>query len=718
MSYSIRNYIKKHCNSSYDLDDLNTISQDISTDSGGRYTANSALKIIVRYTYVENRKILFNIDSREPDMTLDTIKQLLISDNLTKTNANVNATKSNTNIINNHIINKKTIVPSVKKGFGVFRQLDTDTKIIKSIESNNIIKLDTCAIKQQISPVQTNLSKTIKKGFGVFKQSDIVKPTKILSPNVDHIQIPECVHVYTGSIRTDKRYGPYGTDNYHSDILSDDLIKSKDVVKRTEIFRDLNSRYYPPQRSEEWFKMRDEMITASDGGTIVNLNPYEQDFGFITKKVFGKPFETNEDCYHGKKFEQVATMVYEYRMNVKVKEFGLCQHKKYKFLGASPDGIVSEYKLKTRDGRSWEDIEKIIDTIDDPNDKREYLERYTYKTMYVGRMLEIKCPMRRKILMDESAPEVYGAHGEPIKDLKKDVKRGICPAYYWVQVQLQLQCCELDECDFWQCEIFEYADQADFLDDTDSSNSWLSRATGHEKGALIQLMPIEHLANKTLTYNERIYNFAQFIYQPRVDMTPNEIDKWILKTLQNLKKTHKGYVFESVRYWKVVNTRNNTIPRDDTWFNNSLATFERAWNCVEYLRSNKDKAKIIQKYISTYPLDYYKKIKEPLKQKGIIMNTILSIINEPSKDATQSEHKQYAKIIANVENIIDGAGIEEPKEYKVAEDIDYIRQILETEILDDIDEDEKNKQMKKFVEFVKTLKYQCNKYMFNEEIDD
>ena len=36
----------------------------------------------------------------------------------------------------------------------------------------------------------------------------------------------------------------------------------------------------------------------------------------------------------------------------------------------------------------------------------------------------------------------------------------------------------------------------------------------------------------------------------------------------------------------------------------------------------------------------------------------------------------------------------------------------------DMDEDEKNKQHKKFVEFVKTIKQQSDSYLFNEEIDE
>ena len=113
--------------------------------------------------------------------------------------------------------------------------------------------------------------------------------------------------------------------------------------------------------------------------------------------------------------EEPATMVYQYRMNVTVEEFGLMIHPKYSFLGASPDGIVNHYKLNGK-----------------------------HKTKYVGRMLEIKCPKVRKIKMDGP------------------IKNHICPIYYWDQVQLQLECCDLEECDFWQCKISLYKTRQEF----------------------------------------------------------------------------------------------------------------------------------------------------------------------------------------------------------------------------------------------------------------
>jgi putative phage-type endonuclease len=519
---------------------------------------------------------------------------------------------------------------------------------------------------------------------------------------------------YNGPIRRDKKYGPYGTESFHDHYknIADDEI-TQDVKPRIEMFRKLAARKYPAQRSEEWFRLRDELISASDGGTVVGMNPHEPDFGIVIKKVHGKPFDTSIDCYHGKKYEQVATMSYEYRMNVKVKEFGLCRSNTYTFLGASPDGIVSEFKLKTRDGRTWEEIFAEVEQIEKPEDKQKYMEKFGYKTRFVGRMLEIKCPMRRKIIMDENAPEVYGPHGEKITNLAKDVKRGVCPAYYWVQVQLQLQCCELDECDFWQCEITEYPCKEAFLEDTNLEHPWLSRSTGHEKGAVIQLMPVEQLQNNTMNYNSRIYNFAEFIYQPRVDMTPLEVDQWINHTLNNLRFTHKGKVLERILYWKIVATRSTTIKRDDVWFEENVDRYRQMWDYITYFRENKDKSDLLKRYINIFPLDSHGKIKEPTKNKGVIMNTIEQICAESSKSK-----KEYEKIIEDIETKIMASGVDDPKEYDVNDDIEHIVKSIDAKMFDKLEEKERDKKKKNFSEFIKRLKADVEKYICDEGFDE
>jgi len=612
-----------------------------------------------------------------------------------------------------------------KGGFGKFKkttisQPDPDNECIG--RKNTQYSTDANASTSTSMSTSKSVSIGSGGGFGKFKKM-ITRPDsddesigrKKSNKKVNKIGYNYPVELkYPGVIRTDPAYGPYGVDNYYDIDMKSDALNGMEL-KRVGIYRKLASLIYPAQRSPEWFAMRDKMITASDGGTIVRLNPYEHESGFISKKVHGKPFDTNIDCYHGKKYEQVATMIYELRMNVMVKEFGLCQHPVHDFLGASPDGIVSEYKLKTKDGRIWQEIEKEANQIREIEKRREYIAEQGFLTKYVGRMLEIKCPRTRKILMDPNAPEVYGPHGEEMHELYKDVKKGVCPAYYWVQVQLQLQCCELDECDFWQCTITEYTDRDDFIADTDQINPWLSLHTKREKGAVIQLIPRKQLNNRAMDYDKRLYNFAEFIHQPRLDMTPCELDQWIRETIQNLAHTHKDpdgnsendLMFERVLYWKLDNSRNITIPRDDKWFADNLPIFKQAWDYVIYFRNNKDQSVLLKKYLESLPKDKYNKMREIVP--GTVMGTIDKLYNQPD-EKMKKEYQVYQKFIQTLTK--ETSNIPDQKQYDVVDDVDQIKKIMDHVVkeIKDCTSEDRNK-LSGLLDIIKSLKFEAESHI-------
>ena len=71
------------------------------------------------------------------------------------------------------------------------------------------------------------------------------------------------------------------------------------------------------------------------------------------------------------------------------------------------------------------------------------------KSDIYGRMLEIKVPYSRKM------------------EFTGDLDGTICPHYYWVQVQCQLEACGLNECDFWQVKLTEYDTIREYLSDPD-----------------------------------------------------------------------------------------------------------------------------------------------------------------------------------------------------------------------------------------------------------
>lgn len=377
---------------------------------------------------------------------------------------------------------------------------------------------------------------------------------------------------YKVQIRKSSKYGPFGTDNLH-DTQKDDVY-GDDEKRRAAQFDVLRAIELPPQRTDAWYAMRNGMLTASDGGTVLGLSKYDPEYTVYVKKISKQPFESNLYCYHGKKHEEIATMIYERRMNIKIDEFGLMQHPVHKIVGASPDGICNGKKL---DG--------------------------FHKSKFVGRMLEIKCPYSRKIKMEG------------------DVKGEICPIHYWVQVQLQLECCDLDECDFWQCKITEYQNRDAFLEDTDPDEPFLSKSHGLEKGCLIQLMPKMSLKEfkheqlkegfgedkvNNMTYDDMIYTHAIFLYPPRIEMSPFECDRWISDRISqfHFDDLYDKWHIDKVIYWKLELSHNVTIPRDRAWFAEVLPKYRTAWNRILFLRENKEQRELLLEYISTRKRKY------------------------------------------------------------------------------------------------------------------
>ena len=142
------------------------------------------------------------------------------------------------------------------------------------------------------------------------------------------------------------------------------------------------------QKSQEWYDMRQNMITASDFAQALGDGKFGTVEQFYKKKCYGEVFVSNPFFKWGNMFEDVALRIYENLHTVKIYEFGLLKHPHYEFFGASPDGISEK-----------------------------------------GIMVEIKCPMKRKII------------------------QGDVPKQYYYQIQGQLDVCGLEECDYFECEF-------------------------------------------------------------------------------------------------------------------------------------------------------------------------------------------------------------------------------------------------------------------------
>ena len=97
------------------------------------------------------------------------------------------------------------------------------------------------------------------------------------------------------------------------------------------------------QRSEEWFEIRKNRLTASDFASACGWNKYKSRQKLWQQKT-GKvePEPMNADMQRGVDLEQSGIDVLEVETGLKVNEIGFKIHDKYDWLGASPDGIIGK----------------------------------------------------------------------------------------------------------------------------------------------------------------------------------------------------------------------------------------------------------------------------------------------------------------------------------------------------------------------------------------
>jgi putative phage-type endonuclease len=100
---------------------------------------------------------------------------------------------------------------------------------------------------------------------------------------------------------------------------------------------------FDDQRSDEWFALRGNMLTASDLAAALGCNFFKHPETLILEKCgLAKKFTGNEHTERGIRLEPHVRDLYEKTCNKKVHEFGLLVHPEHRWLGGSPDGITDD----------------------------------------------------------------------------------------------------------------------------------------------------------------------------------------------------------------------------------------------------------------------------------------------------------------------------------------------------------------------------------------
>jgi putative phage-type endonuclease len=282
------------------------------------------------------------------------------------------------------------------------------------------------------------------------------------------------------------------THPYRSQSMTEEIEDLEYIQSQIDYLRNLPQ---PTQRTDEWYKFRHNLLTASNiwkafgSESVQNSLIYEKCKSFSDKSsnIYSASMQW------GNIFEPLSIEIYEKIYNTKIEDFGCIQHDEYKFIGASPDGINV-----------------------DPSSKK------------YGRMLEVKNIYNRTI------------NGIPKKE-------------YWVQIQLQLETCKLEYCDFLETRFKEFEDINEFY-----------RDNYEYKGVVL------HFVNS----GDWKYEYMPIDF----DKTVNSVELWKAQKIIDMKS--KSYTYIRECYWYLQELSCVEVRRNKHWFKHVYPIIADTWNII------------------------------------------------------------------------------------------------------------------------------------------
>lgn len=301
------------------------------------------------------------------------------------------------------------------------------------------------------------------------------------------------------------------------------------------------------QRTPEWYQFRHNLITASNIwkaiGSEANQNSLilEKCKPMITESYDTTSVNTDSPMHWGVKYEPLTIMLYEHRIRGKVGEFGCIQHPVYPFIGASPDGIVIS------------------------EDSSAY-----------GRMLEIKNVVSREIT------------GVPKMD-------------YWVQMQVQMEVCNLNECDFVETQFKEY-------DEIDEELFYKNKHKYLYNGVILYFIKSDFADGK-----------PHYVYMPlNVHLDKDSIGQWIHDKKKEMNETH--ILFKCI-YWYCEAYSCVLVKRNRYWFEMALPKIQELWITVEKERVTGYEHRKPKKRVADKKCLISKLVREEVEQSENVLST-------------------------------------------------------------------------------------------------
>lgn len=282
------------------------------------------------------------------------------------------------------------------------------------------------------------------------------------------------------------------------EFSKEEMIHMKNTVEK------INNAPVQKQRSEEWYDVRHCLFSASNiyklfgSSSLHNSLIYEKCKPVVHINSGGVSNDTRNPMNWGIKYESLSLMIYEQKYNTKVKDdYGCIPHPNPSYhIGASPDAINI-----------------------DPNN--------TYK---FGTLVEVKNIVNREI-------------------------EGIPSTAYWIQMQMQMEVCDLHNCDFLETRFKEFETETQYLEST------------HEyKGVIYYMIPKDICTDVE----------SKYIYVPYY-LSEEEQTQYIKETFES----HPQHIPYEKTYWYLDEMSCVLVKRNTKWFDSVLHIVQYAWKNVE-----------------------------------------------------------------------------------------------------------------------------------------
>jgi len=262
------------------------------------------------------------------------------------------------------------------------------------------------------------------------------------------------------------------------------------------------------QRSPEWHAMRTTLLTASDLGQCLGKGKFGTRLDLLRKKVGGGGAflsGSSPPLKWGTMYEAVGLRCYRARQN---------------WIGVQEFGLLQHPNLKVF-GASPDGITDL------------------------GVMVELKCPYRRVKVVGEM------------------------PEQYSLQIQGQLEVCNLDDCDYVECYLEEFRDEPDYV----SSIGAMNEAVDH--GAVLEFTVEGKGVNEWGASTELMYE-----YSPDELEQTEDVIEWVNERAQTLHLQRPELHLTKIHYWRLKDIQLIRVRRDRALFAEVSPKIQAFWDEV------------------------------------------------------------------------------------------------------------------------------------------